>query len=112
MDSNIDCLNWLYKTIKAPKGALRVLSNKYNKHTKKRLPRNFLSMRYVYRITEKKSSSEILVTYLRCILSDKTPTQEKEFSNDRNISKSNQLNNGLSAKGSAIQILQAQEFTA
>jgi hypothetical protein len=112
MNSNIGCSNWLFKTIKAPEGALRVSSDKYNKHTKKRLRGNFLSMRYVYRITEKESSSEILTNYLGCVLSDETPTKEKEFSNDRNISKSNQLNNGLSAKGSAIQILQAQEFTA
>ena len=111
MNSNIECLHWLYKTIKAPEGALRVSFNKYNMETKKRLPRNFLSMEYVYRITGNESSSKICINNFLHVLSDETPTQEKEFSNDRGINKSNQRNNGLSSS-SAIQILQAQEFTA
>jgi len=112
MNLNIGRSNWLFKTIKAPEGALRVLFDKTNMETKKRLTRNFLSMEYVYRIIGNESSSKICISRFLHVLSDEAPNQEKEFSNDRGISKSNQRNNGLSAKGSAIQILQAQEFTA
>jgi hypothetical protein len=98
------------KTIKAPEGALRV---SFNKQIKKTLPSFFLDMKHVYRIKEKNSRDQILLSCFRCVLSNETPNQEKEFSNDRSISsKPNQHNNGLSAKGSAIQILQAQVLPA
>jgi hypothetical protein len=107
MDLNIGCANWRLKTIKAPEGALRVLFDKANMENKKRLTRNFLSMEYVYRIIGSESSSKICINHFPHVLSDETPNQEKEFSNDRSSSKSNQRNSGLSAKSAAIQILQA-----
>ena len=79
----------LGKTIKAPEGALRV---SFNNPTKKIQTSFFLSMRYVYRIIEKNSRAQILLSCFLYGLSNETPNQEKGFSNDRSISNPFQCN--------------------
>ena len=64
------------KTIKAPEGALRALSNNRQKHTKKKIASSdFLSVMNFYNITKNKTTKKSPLGVFG--LSDKAPTQGK-----------------------------------
>lgn len=64
------------KTIKAPEGALRALSDKQTKHTKKKIATSdFLSVMNFYNITKNKTTKKSPLGMFG--LSDETPTQGK-----------------------------------